>query len=394
MKLVITGVSGYIGRRLVELARTEGHQIVTLGRTAPEGLVSFSWALGEEAPMAALAGADAVIHLAHSWAADSAEGENLNAIAGEKLARQALAAGVPRFVFASTTSARPTARNRYGRIKHEMEERFAALPGAAGRLVSARIALVYGGVPSGQYALMRKLTALTPVLPMFGLDRQVQPIHLDEVARGLLALAARRALTAPFYVLAGSPIRFAQWLKLLRKVQTGGNLILIPIPLGAVLSLCRLAPFLRERVLGLAGAEAMAQEKSLEALGLVPGDPFLLLCEEKTASGDESEALLRYLGVIPTAAMIRDLKAGLARAGLLPLGLSPAFLRRPRLIALVEPPARHQANRLARALHLASQVIEAHGPPAQRPSLIRTGLVVLIDLLFLPLRLIASRRFR
>ena len=394
MRLVVTGASGYIGQRLVERARADGHQVIVLGRRAPEGLVSFEWNLGEDAPMAALSGADAVIHLAHNWAADSAPGENLNALAGEKLARQALDAGVPRFVFASTTSARANAKNRYGKIKYEMEETLAALPGAPTRLVNARIALVYGGVPSGQYAMMRKLTALTPVLPMFGLDRQVQPIHLDEVASALLTLAVKRDLTQPFYVIGGAPITFAQWLKLLRQVQTGGNLNFIPIPMAPVLALCEVAPFLRERVLGLAGAEAMAQEESLNALALAPGDPFQLLSAEEQSIGGETGALMRYLGARPAPAMQRDLCAGLARAGLSPLGLPETYLRHPGRIALIEPPARNHANRLAQALLLAAQVIEAHVPARPRPGLIKTGLLVLADLLLLPLRLYLGRRFQ
>lgn len=394
MKLVVTGASGYIGSRLVEMACAEGHQVTVLGRTVPEGgIVSFSWTLGEDAPAAALSGADAVIHLAHSWAADSAPGENLNALAAEKLAGQALAAGVPRFVFASTTSARPAAKNRYGKVKYATEQTLAALPGAASRLISARIALVYGGVPAGQYAMMRKLTALTPLLPMFGLERGVQPIHLDEVARGLLTLAARRELTDANYVIAGAPMTFAAWLKTLRKVQTGGSLHFIPIPLAPVLALIEIFPFLRERVLGLAGAEPMDEGPSLAALDLHPADPYQMLSREERRSGGETGALLRYLGAAPTPAMERDLSLGLARAGLVPLGLPQSLTRHPGLIAFFEPPARDHANRLGAALFLAAQVIEAHNPRRPRPGLIRTALLVIADLLLLPLRLIAARKF-
>jgi len=394
-RLVLTGASGYIGKRLTEMARDEGHQLVILGRRRPDiEAVFFSWTLGEEAPLAALMGADAFIHLAHSWAADSAPGENANEAAAERLARQALAAGIPRFVLASTTSARANARNRYGQVKFAMEKALAGLPDAEGRVVSARIALVYGGTPAGQYRLMRKLAALTPVLPMLGLDREVQPIHLDEVCRGLLKLALGPALAQPSYVLAGDAITFAQWLRTLRLVQTGGRLRLIPIPENLMLRACEIFPFLRERVLGLLGAEAMAG--NLQALGIVPADPFVVLRQEEGRVGEaEARALLQYLAETPlTLPMQRDLATGLARAGLSPLGLPVLLRNHPGLIALTEPPATARSNRLGQALQLAAQVLEAHAPPPPRPGIFKTAWLVLWDLLLLPLRLLAAGKYR
>jgi nucleoside-diphosphate-sugar epimerase len=397
-KLVLTGASGYIGDRLCEMARADGHQIVVLGRHAPPvGSIFFSWALGDEAPLAALRGANAVIHLAHSWQADTQPGDNANMHASERLARGAVAAGVPRFIFASTTSARSTARNAYGRIKYATEHLLAALPGAAGRIVSARIALVYGGVPAGQYALMRRLTALTPILPMVGLDREVQPIHLDEVCRALLTLALEPQLDRPFYVIAGEPMRFRRWLTLLRKAQMRSGLLLVPISSRLVLLACDIFPFLpRERVLGLMAAEAMPNRESLDALGIQPGDPMTLLRQEESLRGANlALALLGFLGARRvTAEMKRDLTAGLARAGLGSLRLPALLLRHPAWIALVEPPANRQTNRLAQALHLAAQVMEAHGAAPRQPGLFKTGLLVGFDLLTWPLRLLTARRYQ
>ncbi len=281
-RLLITGASGYIGKRLVAMARSEGHAVATLGRTAVPDADFFPWSPGEVAPSAALTGADAVIHLAHSWRADSNNNANLNIAAGERLACQALAAGVPRFVFASTVSARPTALNRYGRGKYALEAALAKLAGAAGRIVSARIALVYGGEPAGQYATLRKLTALTPILPMTGIGRMVQPIHLDEVCRALLAMALKPALKEPVYVVAGAAMSFGQWLKLLRRLQTGRSLMLIPVPLGLLLGISRLTKLVpRERLLGLASTSPVEAAESLAALGIKPGNPQALLEREQ-----------------------------------------------------------------------------------------------------------------
>ncbi len=388
-RLLVTGASGYIGRRLVEMARTDGHQLAILGR----GSGDLRWSLGEPVPAGAFAGVDAVIHLAHSWAADAEGRAGLNGDASEALARAALAGGAPRFVFASTNSARAEALNAYGREKFLTEGRLARLPGGASRLVSARIGLVYGGVPQGQYAMMRTLTRLTPLLPMIGLDRQVQPIHLDEVCAGLLALATRPDLSQPVYVLAGPPMRFGEWLKLLRQAQTGDGMMLLPLPLGPVLALSRLGPgSIRERLLGLAAASPMDSAASLEALGIVPADPARRLDERPAAEG---RALLVYMGARPvTAAMMADLAEGMGRAGLAGLGLSGTLLRHPALLALFEPPANRPGHRLGTALHLASQVVAAHQGERRRPGLIATGGLVLLDLLARPIRLLCGGRYR
>lgn len=64
MKITISGASGFLGRRLSDLLRAEGHEIRILSRTA-RGTGEFPWNTGfEEPPLAALEGAQAVIHLA------------------------------------------------------------------------------------------------------------------------------------------------------------------------------------------------------------------------------------------------------------------------------------------------------------------------------------------
>jgi len=59
MKIAVTGASGFVGRRLCEVARARGHEVIELGRS---GSGRRRWdPLSEPAP---LEGAEAVIHLA------------------------------------------------------------------------------------------------------------------------------------------------------------------------------------------------------------------------------------------------------------------------------------------------------------------------------------------
>jgi uncharacterized protein len=71
-KILITGASGLIGSRLTELLIQKGYQVSHLGRAKKVGLVdSFVWDVEKgELDQQALAGVDAIIHLAGAGVAD------------------------------------------------------------------------------------------------------------------------------------------------------------------------------------------------------------------------------------------------------------------------------------------------------------------------------------
>lgn len=82
MKIAITGATGLIGTRLVEALKARGDELTVLSRSpqraaAALGVEAVAWdALSEPAPSEALAGRDAVIHLAgepvaQRWSADA-----------------------------------------------------------------------------------------------------------------------------------------------------------------------------------------------------------------------------------------------------------------------------------------------------------------------------------
>jgi len=380
-RLVVTGASGYIGARLVERARRSGCEVVALGsRPAASDVPSIPWRLGEPPPLTVFADATAVVHLAHDWSSDRANGAgpgNANLEGAEALARAAREAGVARFVFASTTSARREALNAYGKVKIAIEERLKALPGSEGRIICARIGLVYGGPERAMYGQMSKLAGL-PVLPMIGLDREVQPIHVDEVCDGLLALALDPPAGRHTVVVAGPvPVTFGNWLRTLRRARHGRRLRLIPVPIGFALMACDLSkaiPFVptvgRERVLGLAGAAPMASAADLAALGLHLRDPARTLQATPVARRRliaECRAMLRYVtgtrlrspgAVIRLARVVqRDPASGRALPGL--------AVRWPALLRLLEPVRPDMQHGLSRRLHLAAMVAEVLPPPSQ-----------------------------
>src|SRR6266545_3198007 len=409
MRLVVTGASGYIGARFVERAQQRGCEIVALGsKPAGSNVAAVPWRLGEMPRLTAFADAAAVVHLAHDWGSDWLNGDgpgNANMVGAEELARAAREAGVPRFIFASTTSARPKALNAYGRVKYETERRLRALPRSEGRVICARIGLVYGGPERAQYGLMSKLVSV-PVLPMFGLDREVQPIHLDEACDGLLALAFEPPADRPTVVLAGPhPVTFGAWLRTLRRARLGRGLMLVPVPINLALKACdwsRSISFVptidRERVLGLAGAAPMDSSADLAGLHLLLRDPGRALMESRPARRRliaESRALLRYVAgkrlrapgpIIRLARVMRN---------------DPAFQRAlpspvlwwPGLLRLIEPMRPSMRHGLARRLHLAAMVIETlpSEQARRRPGLLSLAAQLVLEAFALPFRLLLGR---
>ena len=200
--LLITGGTGYIGSRLVEMAVSNGHQVTLLGKNENDVQCrTLSWRLGDAIPKTAFLSddvekVDVVIHLAHDWNVNGKE-KNINLDGSRILLDSIRKNRIPRFIFCSSVSARWSALNQYGRTKAQVEN----LLDGEGE-ISARVGLVYGGKRRAMWGAICKLVDISPVLPMFGINKPVQPIHVDEVCYGLLRLASIENIDRPTYGLA------------------------------------------------------------------------------------------------------------------------------------------------------------------------------------------------
>lgn len=403
-RLVLTGANGYVGTALCRAALAQGFELVILGKPPELGkgaaLTVHSWRLGDPVPEALLQGAVAFIHVAHAWAGDAAGPGpgNPNFSGTLQLAAQARAAGIPRFVFVSTTAAHEGALNTYGKVKLATEgELLGREPGLA---LIARLGLVYGGKPHGLFGLLSKLVTVFPMLPLIGGATRLQPVHVDETAAGLLLVATIEQPDRQRYVLARpDTVTFAGWLRLLRRVNTGKGLLLLPIPLAAALALCDLTRFVplfptisRERVYGLVAARPMASADDLRALGLQLREPRQGLLREPRGARRrliaESRALLRYLGASPPVARAL-VRAAERNDGGDPLYLAGPLLRWPALIRWIDPLPRRPGVPLVRRLEMAL-ALQAVAAPVVRPGFAVLLLQGMWEALALPARLLSG----
>lgn len=408
LHLVVTGAGGYIGRRVVEMALAGGHRVTALSRgdlELPVGAGRASWRMGEPLPDAVRHDEDiprVLVHLAHDWR-DRGESDNLNLAGSRALRDDARRASVARLVFVSSVSARADALNLYGRTKWRAEALFDG-PDA----VSLRVGLVYGGPRVAMYGLLCRLVGTMPVLPMVESGKLVQPIHRDEVARGILRAAEGR-LSGALNLAGATPMSFGDLLRALSQGLHGRRLRVLPIPLRLALAGCSVASRLpglrvdRERVLGLAGTRVVDSAADLAALGLAPRPFAARLADEpagRKALLREARTLLRYvLRAEPGGALLRRYARAAGLAGpASPLPLPGLIHRAPWLLRFSEPlrPGDGLGARLAAATRLAEASREGEralsGPRGRRLACLLADAA--LESLALPVRLVHAIRQR
>jgi NADH dehydrogenase len=405
--LLITGASGYIGRRLVAAARARGLQVVAAVRDPARAGGStpvrrFDLACGDDLH-ALLEGISAVIHLAailreESQPAGVAEDRNVSG--SRRLIEAARRRGVRRFVFLSSQSAAAASPTRYGRSKWSIE-RLLDRPGE----VSVRAGLVGGGPPRGLWGLLLRLTRRLPLLPVVAPRTPVYPIHVDDVCAGLLRLAlAPEPPAAVVRLAAREPVAFADYVRLLALERTGRPVRILPIP-GWVARLASrgLPSNLRERVAGLAALPDMPCGSLPEALPAAPGAFRPALHREglRRRLLLEGRVLGRYtLGRSASRpALARYARAVLDAGDPQPLELPLALIVWPRLLGAFDGPGAGRRPRLSTRLNLATRIFEmtpvaaprfhAYRPTPSGVAWLALAGTLLVEALWLPPRLIA-----
>jgi nucleoside-diphosphate-sugar epimerase len=207
---LVTGASGFVGRALCRALRGKG-RVRGLFRLSADGPwdESVTADLAEGLPAGALDGVDTVFHLAaktddgRTPPSDQGVFQRVNAEGTARLVAAAAAAGVERFVLASSIKAmgpsgracldesapaRPT--TPYGRSKKEAEDLVLGEPRVRHACV-ARAVPVYGAGSKGNLARMIEAMnrGLFPPLPETKNARSM--VHVDDLARALCLCAEK-----------------------------------------------------------------------------------------------------------------------------------------------------------------------------------------------------------
>ncbi|QDP19854.1 NAD-dependent epimerase/dehydratase family protein [Sphingomonas xanthus] len=189
LTLAITGGTGFVGARLIDLALDGGHRLRALTRRPQPDRAGISWIEGAldrpEALRKLVEGADAVIHVAGVINSPDAAGFEVGNVAGTGAVLDAAqAAGVGRFVHVSSLAAREPALSMYGASKARSEVLVRA-SGLSHAIV--RPPAVYGPGDRETLELFRMAKGGLILLPPRG---RLSLIHVDDLARLLLTMAS------------------------------------------------------------------------------------------------------------------------------------------------------------------------------------------------------------
>lgn len=236
MRLLVSGGSGFLGRRVLPLAVRSGHEVVALARSNAAaqavtalGARPISADLDEPAAVDAAfaaAGADALVNLA-----------SLGFGHAPAIVAAAEEAGITRAVFISTTAVTTTLTGTSKNLRLQAE----ALIGASALAWTIlRPTMIYGGPDDRNLARLLAVLRRTPVLPVPGGGRRLQqPVHVEDVATAVLRVLNHEETVGASYDIAGpDPMTFTELLSTAANA-IGASPRLLPVPLRASVTLAR-----------------------------------------------------------------------------------------------------------------------------------------------------------
>lgn len=203
MRVLLTGASGFIGGHLLRALLDDGHRVVAVSRRDPVSGVwmaqhlakDFSEALTPADWEGAVQDIEVVINAVGVLREQGSQRfETLHHRAPAALFKAAAAAGVKRIVQISALGADEEATTGYHLTKKSADDFLLSLPVEA---VIVQPSVVFG--PGGAATAMFSMQARLPLIPLPGQGQQVvQPIHVDDLADLVLALATRDDVAAQY----------------------------------------------------------------------------------------------------------------------------------------------------------------------------------------------------
>ncbi len=231
--IAITGSGGYLGGLFADAFEQRGVAVRRLTRNPDAARGDARFALGEDVPVAALAGAEALVHAAYDFRPPrEAELRRLNVDGTRRLFDAARAAGVRRVLFVSSIASWAGSRSMYGRAKWTIERETEA----AG-WTSIRPGMVFGPEPGGLFASLTRVVRRAPVLPDLGSSTRLLVVHADDLVEIVAAWFASEPRTLPALLRASHPQPFTMRgvLEVIARAEARRP-VFVPLPIGLVLA--------------------------------------------------------------------------------------------------------------------------------------------------------------
>jgi nucleoside-diphosphate-sugar epimerase len=298
VKVLVTGASGFLGHAVCTELRDRGHEVAALVRrpgSEPPGTTAIAGDLSDQAALTGLvanAAPGCVIHLAAEIASqrDPAKIAEVNVEGTRRLLAASVAAGDPRFVFASTVvtgdahgeeldedSDLPV-ETAYGRSKQEGERlvRESGLPS-----VIIRPSHVYGAGGWYEEEFVKRLRQPGRFAVIGRGDNWWDVVRVEDVASAFADAAERAEPGSLFHVVDDEPLRYYDFVALTAEALGVGRPRRIPAfvarlvagadPVAAVVRSARSRNARIKRDLGWAPRYASAREGVPDAVARLAG---------------------------------------------------------------------------------------------------------------------------
>ncbi|MCU1503697.1 MAG: NADH-binding protein [Ilumatobacteraceae bacterium] len=236
MRVLVAGGTGFIGRRLVPVLRSAGHEVDVMTRH-PDGEGEVFGDVGDPASLAGpLDAADAAYYLVHSL--DRADFAEYDAAGATAFAKQASASGLRRVVYLGGLGDDGDQLSAHLRSRREVEE----ILSSAMPTVALRAGIVVGHQSTAWEVLCQLVERLPVMITPKWVNTRTQPIALDDVV-AFLAAALDESIPPDHYDVGAPDDTSYREMMLTVAHEQQRRLYILPVPV--------LSPSLSSRWLGL-----------------------------------------------------------------------------------------------------------------------------------------------